>query len=76
MFEVVFTMLWLCPFTSTPVRLMPDAKVRDANDPKAELSKVRVFSFPSAATAASKLVAAATDLGAVAKEPAPASAPV
>jgi hypothetical protein len=44
--------------------------------PNGELSNVRVFSVPRAATAAAKLPAAATELGAVAREPAPSSVPV
>jgi hypothetical protein len=48
----------------------------EENRPNGELSNVMVFSVPRAAAAASKLAAAVTELGAVAREPAPSSAPV
>jgi len=64
------------PLTFAPVSVMPDAGAREENVPNGELSNVMVFSIPSPATAVSKLAAAAAELGAVAREPAPSSAPV
>jgi hypothetical protein len=61
--------------TLVPVRVTP-ARAREENRPNGELSNVMVFSVPRAAAAASKLAAAATEFGAVAREPAPSSAPV
>src|ERR1700730_5994804 len=54
---------------------MPEARASEENAPSGELSNVMVRSMPRAATAASKFPAAATKLGAVARDPAPSSAP-
>jgi hypothetical protein len=56
--------------TLVPVRLTPDARAREESTPKGEVSNVMVCSAPTAAVA-SKLAAAATELGAVARLPAP-----
>src|SRR6476469_4914483 len=55
---------------------MPDARASEEDAPSGELSNVMVRSIPRVARAASKFPAAATELGAVARDPAPSSAPV
>src|SRR5215471_18531815 len=55
---------------------MPGAGVREENVSSGEFSNVMVLSMPRAAIAASKLAAAVVELGAVARELAPSSAPV
>src|SRR5207237_5736577 len=59
-----------------PVTVMPDPRATEEKAPSGELSNVIVRSMPRAATAMSKLAAAATELGEVARDPAPSSAPV
>src|SRR5258706_16421694 len=55
---------------------MREARASEENAPSGELSNVMVRSMPRAASEASKFPAAATELGAVARDPAPSSAPV
>ena len=62
--------------TLAPVRLTPDPRASEENVPSGELSNVMIFAGPNPATATSKPVAAVTELGAAARDPAPSSAPV
>ena len=55
---------------------MPDARESEEKVPSGEFSNVMLCSVPSAETAASKFAAAAIELGALARDPAPSSAPV
>jgi len=76
MLDVVLTMLWSLLLILVPVSITPDGRASEVKLPSEVLSNVMVFSMPRVPTAASKVAAAAVEWGAVARDPAPSSAPV